>query len=336
MSTDPRTNEGPEEAGDVAAPARWEGTAGRSPGTSHSSIGAGSGTVARLLTILYALVVTPLGTSLLVYGGINWMRYTMSRGIQSQPLLDFLASPPGTRVVLGVGAGVLLLVSVVASGIFSSAGLLVVGAMSVVSVVLSVAPGLLNSLHVALPKELAVVVLDAFSYGVPLVLHPVMGGLGLGLVIARRRPDPHLAVALVGIVLLPLVMLLAAWLTLRGLADGAVHNAATFYSEPLPVSVIVMIVLGALLLSLSAAAARWSPYSLVIPGLVVLGFSLAIVMPDVLLLLPDLWFTRTGGLALTVLSVGGGPAIGAVLLAHALVLAVVRVRARRRRLLLEA
>src|SRR5690606_34922317 len=52
----------------------------------------------------------------------------------------FLSTPAAAPIVLGLVVGLLLLLSVVATGFASAAGLLAVGAMSLVSIVLAAVP----------------------------------------------------------------------------------------------------------------------------------------------------------------------------------------------------
>src|SRR5699024_12633394 len=62
----------------VSAPAEaWSsgGTVGNGPAPGR----AGSGALARLFTVLYALVVTPVATGLIVYGGMPWQQYLLMR-----------------------------------------------------------------------------------------------------------------------------------------------------------------------------------------------------------------------------------------------------------------
>lgn len=93
----------------------------------------GSRLIVRLLTVVYALVVTPLAIELLSYGGTAWMRYYYSTGFSNPSLTEVLAGPAGMRIVLGLLSGALLLVSVVATGLASSAGLLAGGCPYVAS-----------------------------------------------------------------------------------------------------------------------------------------------------------------------------------------------------------
>src|SRR5690606_8873444 len=100
---------------------------------------AGSRVLAHLLTAAYALVVTPIATGLLAYGGSRWVQYVMVNW-STISLGDFLSTPAAAPIVLGLVVGLLLLLSVVATGFASAAGLLAVGAMSLVSIVLAAVP----------------------------------------------------------------------------------------------------------------------------------------------------------------------------------------------------
>lgn len=326
MSPDPRPFDEAAGPADPAGPAysvdpAYWGPAARRPRT-------GSGPVARLLTVLYALVITPIATALIAYGGGGWMRIVQMRGYVADPLADLLTSRAGVQVIVGLGLGLLLLASVVATGIASSAGLLVVGVMGLFSLVVAAVPSLLFSLYGAVPDSVPLEILDGFAYGLPLVLHSVIGGLGLALAVARRRPDPHVIVSLAGLVVVPVLLLLGASLVFGGLGHGALMAVRMFDTRISPL-VVALLILGALLLWLGAAASRWSPYALLLPVIVLLGASLAFVVPAVPL--PSgIWSDPTSMAAASFLLTGGGVAAAVILLVHTVVLAIVRHRSRRR------
>ncbi|MGP4917365.1 hypothetical protein ACTXJ9_16910 [Brachybacterium tyrofermentans] len=288
----------------------------------------GSGPAARLLTVLYALVITPIATALIAYGGGGWMRIFQMRGYVADPLADLLTGRAGVQIVAGLGLGLLLLASVVATGIASSAGLLVVGVMGLFSLVVAAVPSLLFSIYRATPDGVPLEILDGFAYGLPLVLHTVMGGLGMALVIARRRPGPHLVASLAGLVVVPVMLLLGAGLVFGGLGHGALMAVRMFDTQTSPL-VVALLALGALLLWLGAAASRWSPYALLLPVIVLLGASLAFAVPS-LPLPPGIWSDPTSLAAASFLLTGGGVATAVILLVHTVVLAFVRHRSRRR------
>src|SRR5699024_7277160 len=201
----------------VSAPAE-AGSSGGTVGNGPAPGRAGSGALARLCTMPYALIVTPVATGLIVYGGMPWQQYLLMRATGLEELLQFLLSPSGLPSLLALAGGLLLLVSVVATGLASSAGLLSVSLLSLLPLSLSIVPQLLISPFEVLPEVLRPASYGIFAQGVALVLYPVLGGMGLALVIARRRPRPHLAVSLPGVVALPVVLLLGAWLTMYGYA----------------------------------------------------------------------------------------------------------------------
>lgn len=288
----------------------------------------GSGLVARLLTVVYALIVTPIATGLLSYGGSGWLQYFMTRRFMDSSPVELLGTPMGSRILLGVGLGLLLLASVVATGIASSAGLLAVGVLGLVSIVLSIVPALMLEVYMTAAEVIPPQFLDGMVYGLPLILHPLMGGLGLGLLVARRRPDPHVAASVAGLVVVPLMLLLGAGLLFRGVAEGAAFAMRMFRLDVQPM-VVVLVLAGALLVTLGGAASRWSPYALIVPALVTLVASLAMMSSDVLSLISGLWNSPTASSAVSFLLVGGGLAAAVVMLVHTVVLAIVRHRARR-------
>jgi len=287
----------------------------------------GSGLVARLLTAVYALLITPIASALLSYGGTSWLRYRATTGSEAS-FGGLLASPVGAAVLLGMGLGLLLLVSVVATGIVSSAGLVLVGAMGLASVILSAVPALLMQVYRLTGDILPFEVLDGLVHGLPLILHPLMGGLGLALVIARRRPRAPLVAAIAGLVLLPLMLLAGTGMALGGLGAGTAWAMRTFDTQVAPLA-LVLVLAGALLVWLSAAASGISPYALVVPALLLLLASAAALSPT-MPGLTSLWTSHYGSGVVTFLIVGGGVASATVMLAHTAVLALVRGRAGRR------
>lgn len=323
MSNDQQPDARPEPGG-IVEPAGEVSTAAVVAPTRR----AGSRVLARLLTVAYALVVTPIATGLLAYGGSRWVQYVMANW-STISLGDFLSTPAAAPIVLGLVVGLLLLLSVVATGFASAAGLLAVGAMSLVSIVLAAVPPLLFEVYGALPSMDLVAVADGFVFGLPLILHVLIGGLGLALALARRRPEPRLALSMAGIPLVPIALLAGMALALAGLARGSGTAIMTLQPTLAPLATILVVV-GSLLTALAAAATGWSPYSLVIPALLLVAVSLTLLSPDGYGLLAPLWSTRTGSTAVRFLTVGGGFAVALVMLFHVVVLSAVRMRARRR------
>ena len=291
---------------------------------------AGSGALARLFTVLYALIVTPVATGLIVYGGMPWQQYLLMRATGLEELLQFLLSPSGLPSLLALAGGLLLLVSVVATGLASSAGLLSVSLLGLLPLSLSIVPQLLISLFEVLPEVLRPASYGIFAQGVALVLYPVLGGMGLALVIARRRPRPHLAVSLPGVVALPVVLLLGAWLTMYGYAMVMRTFSITFGAEAAPVPALLALGAGMVLLWLGVGAAGGSPYALVLPALVLLVFSAGFLLPDFFSMLPAFLFSQTGGVLMSVVATGTGAAVGLAMLAHTAVQRTVSSRARSR------
>ena len=314
----------------VSAPAE-AGSSGGTVGNGPAPGRAGSGALARLFTMLYALVVTPVATGLIVYGGMPWQQHLLMRAAGLEELLQFLLSPSGLPALLAMAGGLLLLlVSVVATGLASSAGLLGISLLGLLPLSLSAVPQVLTSLYEVLPEVLRPASYGIFAQGVALVLYPVLGGMGLALVIARRRPRPHLAVSLPGVVALPVMLLLGAWLTMYGYAMVMRSFSMTFGAEAAPAPALLALVAGMVLLWLGIGAAGGSPYALVLPALVLLVFSAGFLVPGFFSMLPALMFSQTGGVLMSVVATGTGAAIGIAMLVHTAVQRTVSSRARRR------
>lgn len=200
--------------------------------------------------------------------------------------------------------------------------------MSLASLAVSVVPALLAETYSIVFRLAPYPALDGLIYGLPQVLQVLIGGCGLALAIAARRPAGHLVATVAGIVLIPLVLLLGAGLFLAGLAHGAVQAMQTLELELVPLAA-VLVLAGAVLLWLGGVTSTWSRYALVVPALLLILATFAVHTAPVRQL-PGLWSSPTGSATLSFLSVGGGLAAAVVMLAHTVVLAVVHARARRR------
>ena len=303
---------------------------GQPPSTATTTAGTGSGPIARLLTVVYALVVTPVATTLVVYGAMPWHQHVLMRNVPLDQLLEYLFSSRGLPPFLALLGGLLLLVSVVATGLASSAGLLSVSVLALFPLGLLAWPQLPVLLHERVPDFLFQAVFGLLAQGVPLLLFPVMGGLGLALVIARRRPRPPVALSVIGAVLVPVIMLAATLLAMHAVVVASTSYMTTFGAEGVPVSAMLTAVLGVVLLWLCGAATGASPYAQILPALVTLAATAALFIPGVLMMLPSVAYSRVGGTTMSVLAMGGGAALGLVLLAHTAVQLAVSSRARRR------
>src|SRR5699024_12531980 len=96
-----------------------------------------------------------------VHGGVPGEQYLLIGATGLEELLQFLLSRSGLPSLLALGGGLLLLVSGVATGLASSAGLLSVSLLSLLPLSLSIVPQLLISLFEVLPE-----VLRPASYGI--------------------------------------------------------------------------------------------------------------------------------------------------------------------------
>ena len=303
---------------------------GQPPSTATTTARAGSGPIARLLTVVYALVVTPVATTLVVYGAMPWHQHVLMRNVPLDQLLEYLFSSRGLPPFLALLGGLLLLVSVVATGLASSAGLLSVSVLALFPLGLLAWPQLPVLVHEWLPDSLFQAVFVMLAQGVPMLLFPVMGGLGMALAIARRRPRPPVALSVIGAVLVPVIMLAATLLAMHAVVVASTSYMTTFGAEGVPVSAMLTAVLGVVLLWLCGAATGASPYAQILPALVTLAATAALFIPGVLMMLPSVAYSRVGGTTMSVLAMGGGAALGLVLLTHTAVQLAVSSRARRR------
>ena len=303
---------------------------GQPPSTATTTAGTGSGPIARLLTVVYALVVTPVATTLVVYGAMPWHQHVLMRNVPLDQLLEYLFSSRGLPPFLALLGGLLLLVSVVATGLASSAGLLSVSVLALFPLGLLAWPQLPVLLHERVPDFLFQAVFVMLAQGVPMLLFPVMGGLGMALAIARRRPRPPVALSVIGAVLVPVIMLAATLLAMHAVVVASTSYAVNFGATGVPAAAMLTAVLGVVLLWLCGAATGASPYAQILPALVTLAATAALFIPGVLMMLPSVAYSRVGGTTMSVLAMGGGAALGLVLLTHTAVQLEVSSRARRR------
>ena len=278
-----------------------------------------SSSTARLLTIVIALVLTPIALILLSYGG-----QTINLTLFAYGFDGYLAPLIGSLLLQALG--LVLLVLVVLTGIWSSAGLIVVGLLSVAPLIVAIFPVTLQWIYRVTPREWG----DGLVYGVPLVVLAALGAMGLVLALVRRDPRPKgAALAVIGIVVAPLLLAAGAWAIIWGIADGALFALQRFEFDLRP-GASLAVVAGMLLVLAGVTVTRWSPFALVLPALVLLiGSILLLAAPDAVF---GMLFQLPRGLntvAPTLLLYGGGAAAGLLYLAFTVVLMRVRARSRR-------
>lgn len=289
----------------------------------------GSSWLARLITAVYALLVTPLGLVLLGYGADGWFPVARMPADLRTSATAFLGTPEGVQATVLLGIGALLLVSVVVTGLASSAGLMLVGLLAVGAIALSAMPMLLIDGMRMLPGLFPMEVTTLVYTALPQLLLPLMGGFGVALCVARRRPAAGAAPALLGLVALPVLLLLGAGMLLYGHSENAVLSMVTFTAQTTPL-LAGLVIAGAVVLWVTAALTRFSPWAMLLPALVLLGATAALFVPGLLTSIPWIWQSYTGSIVVYFLITGGGLAVAAVMLVHTLVLAAVRAGSRRR------
>ncbi|MFF5625213.1 hypothetical protein ACFY5A_07575 [Microbacterium sp. NPDC012755] len=214
---------------------------------------------ARIITALFAVVVAPIGAGLLSAGGRAWYyTFTAFGGFDTSRLLG---------PVLLQAVGILLLLAVVATGFWSSAGLLTVGILALASLVFAIFPSLLLSMYQApLPQEWV----DGIVYGIPLALFLAFGAMGLVLLLARRSPArPRMAMNIVGLVAAPVLLTVGIGLLAFGISRGMLV-ALQQYRFDVSFDAIAAVLSGAVLVVAGVMTTRWSPFALLLPAVVLL------------------------------------------------------------------
>ncbi|WP_447911919.1 DUF3824 domain-containing protein [Microbacterium phyllosphaerae] len=277
-----------------------------------------SSLTARLITILIALILTPIALILLSIGG-----QTMNLTFFSYGFDGYLVPLVGSLLLQALGLALLILV--VLTGIWSSAGLIVVGIFSIVPLIVAVFPVTLSWIIRIQPRDWG----DGLAYGLPLIVLAALGAMGLVLALVRRDPRPKgPALGVIGIVAAPLLLTAGAWAIIWGVADGALYALQRFQFDLRPAAAAAVLA-GTLLVLAGIAVSRWSPFALILPALVLLVASiLLIAAPDATF---RMLFQLPRGLNTvvpTLLLYGGGAAAGLLYLAFTVVLLRVRAQSR--------
>lgn len=276
---------------------------------------------ARLVTVIIAVIITPLAAGLIATGGNTWIS-TVFRYASSRVDLGELAVP-----ILIQLAGMLLLVVVVLTGIWSSAGLIAVGVLALVPLLIALFPPLM--LHAyrltagVVPREW----IDGLSYGLPMMLFPVLGAMGLVLAIVRRRPaSTGTALAIVGFIAAPVLLLGGSLLLAWGLGSGYVAALQQNRLEFLP-GPAAAVLIGGLLVIAGVFVTRWSSFSLLLPALALLATGAFALVPGAFFRLLSALPMELNRTLSTLVVLGGGTAAALVYIAFTIVLVRVRKRA---------
>jgi len=214
---------------------------------------------ARIITALFSVIVAPVGVGVLSVGGRSWQYAFMAYGgVDPAQLIG---------PILLQALGIVLLLAVVATGFWSSAGLLAAGILSVVPIVLALFPVLLLNLYQSpLPMEWV----DGIMYGIPLALFPAFGAMGLVLLFSKRFPArPNVALNIVGLFAAPLLLIAGVWLLTLGLARGTVAAVQQFRFD-FAIDAAAAVLAGVVLIVAGILATRWSPFALLLPALALL------------------------------------------------------------------
>lgn len=273
---------------------------------------------ARLITSVIALVLTPIALILLSVGGqtmiLTFFAYASDGDLAS------LIGPLLLQIL-----GLALLILVVLTGVWSSAGLIVIGVVSIVPLIVAVFPVTLPWLYGIAPREWV----EGFVYGLPLVVLAALGAMGLVLTLVRRDPRPKgAALGVIGLIATPLLLAGGAWAITWGIAEGTLFALQRFEFDVRPAPALAIVV-GTLLVIAGITVTRWSRFALVLPALVlVVGSILLVVARDAVM---SALFELPRGMNTVVPSLllyGGGAAAGLIYLTFTAVLLRVVAHAR--------
>ncbi|MDF2561582.1 MAG: hypothetical protein K0R99_3028 [Microbacterium sp.] len=281
----------------------------------------GSRTSAQLITVIIAVVVAPFGAGLIATGGSSWV-FAYGQYAMAEFDLDRLGGP-----ILLQAVGILLLLLVTMTGIWSSAGLIAVGVLAIVPLVISLFPVLLLETYRLAAGILPVEWLDGLAYGLPLILLLLLGTMGLVLAMVRRRPEATGAALSVGGLVVAPVLLLAGVLLLSWGLDRTRNVALQQYRFDFVPEAAAGILIGTLAIIAGVFVTRWSRFALVLPALALLVVSALVFAPRVFLsALSVLPMEGSRPLSRLIL-VGGGTAAAILYLGFTAVLTRVRAQA---------
>ena len=226
---------------------------------------------ARIITAVIALLLAPIAVGMVATGGAQW-RFAATAANAGLELSGAIA--PGLQLAIGIA----LLVGIVLTGIWSSAGLLAAGALGLAALLFSSVPALMMGMYRLLANSLPREWLDGLIAGVPLTILPALGGLGLALAALRRRPGP-LAIGgtIGGLIGIPLA-LLAGGVAIAWGAGAVATQVMRFARLDVMPLVALAIVGGTLLIVAALAAVRWSPYALVLPGIILVTLNVVVLL----------------------------------------------------------
>lgn len=277
-------------------------------------------TMSRIICAFIGAVAAPVAVGLISAGGGAWavaQQYQYRGG--ALPFGQLLG--PTLLMLLGL----MLLVGVVLTGLFTASGLLAAGVVGIVPLLGTLAPGVALTLMTS--RLVPVAFLGPLQYGLPAAILPLLGFMGITLVTVRRRPPTQsAAAALLGALVALVALAVGGGLLMWGVQLGVGRAFRVFDAglHPLPA---LLVLLGFVLIGIGVGASRWSPFALVLPAALLLVLSLANALSPALSAVPtlrDLTLPTSGFLIF-----GGGVAVALAQLAFTVVLLVLRARIRR-------
>lgn len=272
---------------------------------------------ARIIAALIGLIVTPVALGLLSSGGLAWYQaFTRYAGFDG----TLLIGPTALQA-----AGIALLIVVVLTGLWSSAGLLAAGAVTVFPLVFALFPSVtVWAYQLPVPREW----IDGAYYGLPAALLPVLGGMGLALWFARHRPSRSAALNVVGLFATPVLLLAGAWLTTLSIAR-LLTSMQRFELSPAP-DAFGLLIGGIVLIVAGLFFTRWSPFALLLPAIFLIIITPLLVAPGSALFDVLYPIDRDAALGLIgVVAMGTGVAAAILYIAFTVVMVITRTRAAR-------
>ncbi|HIY65192.1 MAG TPA: hypothetical protein H9830_02815 [Candidatus Agrococcus pullicola] len=265
--------------------------------------------VARVLTVVIALVCAIAGLALCAEGGFRLLR--------TYSTLDFSLSSIGIALALQV-AGALLFAAAALTGLWSSAGLLSCLVLGLAAFAFAAMPNVAIALFTSI-EGLPLPWFSILFQGLPQFVLLTLGAAGVAMKLQRSVGKPRkgsgTAVGhVVGLLGSPLLIIGGLLVAARGI-EANYALVSRFGDGPADPRSVFLIVIGGVMLFGGVLFARWSPHGLLLPALAllvaaVISFTpaLAPVVLPIMLIPPVL----LNGIALTGTLVGATIAAAAV------------------------
>lgn len=138
----------------------------------------------------------------------------------------------------------------------------------------AVSPTLVVNAYQVLPREVA----DGVSYGVPLAILPVLGGMGLALWFARHHERRSASVQVVGLIAAPVLLLGGG--RMLALSTSRTLMVLRTFDTTVTLDGAVLALIGIALIVAGLLLTAWSPFALLLPAAALLIITPLMLVPS--------------------------------------------------------